>query len=159
MVKQNLAPCENVSLSTEQTSRNAAEVGSGNMHTTEESQEGESSMASAPNYVNQLAKLLLKWKQERRLPESTLHEIANDVIFFVKAILEDDRLHSNIELANIVDDVLQIREQNQLLTASGRSNYWRMHFLFVEPKTIVLDRAPNGKADTMEYVPLCEVLK
>lgn len=34
-----------------------------------------------------------------------------------------------------------------------------MHFLFVEPKTIVLDRAPNGKADTMEYVPLCEVLK
>lgn len=40
MVKQNLAPCENVSLSTEQTSRNAAEVGSGNMDTTEESQEG-----------------------------------------------------------------------------------------------------------------------
>ncbi|XP_029837844.2 uncharacterized protein LOC115321710 [Ixodes scapularis] len=108
--------------------------------------------------VKQLALLLLKWKEGRRLPESTLDEIINDVISFVKSILEHKQLQLNNEVAANVRELFCVDELDRLLTTAGRNAFWRTHLPLVEPRTVVLGTNSNGKDDTMEYVPLCDLL-
>ncbi|XP_075556671.1 uncharacterized protein LOC142588739 [Dermacentor variabilis] len=116
------------------------------------------SSSSLSKYVDQLATLLLKWKEARRLPESTLNEIANDVISFINIMLEDAQLCTNI--GAVVHAEQEWKQQlNQLLSKSGRLRYWKTHFPIVEPRTTVLGTDGHGRFDTMEYVPLCDVLK
>ncbi|XP_077484491.1 uncharacterized protein LOC144094406 [Amblyomma americanum] len=107
-------------------------------------------------YVKQLAMLLLKWKEGRRLTESTVDELANDVISFLKSVIEDG-YSTTEEIAN-VKQLLCSPETEQLLTRHGRFMYWKMHLSLVEPRTVVLGRK-NGKIDSMQYVPLCKVLQ
>lgn len=97
------------------------------------------------DYVKQVAILFLKWKEQRRLPESTVNEIANDVISFVKAILEDEHLQPHKEVAGHIKEVLCKRQLDHLLTASGRNIYWRTHLPLIEPRTVVLGTNTNGK--------------
>lgn len=105
--------------------------------------------------MKQLAMLLLKWKEGKRLTESTMDEIANDVIPFLKSIIED-RHSTTEEIAN-VKQLLCSPETEQLLTWHGKFMYWKIHLSLVGPRTVVLGRK-NGKIDSMQYVPLCKVL-
>ncbi|XP_072142066.1 uncharacterized protein [Dermacentor andersoni] len=155
-------PSMNATSNTADTTGSAAETGSDTLDVLGalgETECSELSISGDSDYVKQLATLFLKWKEGRRLPESTLHEIANDVIFFVKALLEDDRLQSSVEVARIMKEVLHTDSMNYLLTTAGQSSYWKMHFPFTKPQTVILGVASNGKTETMEYVPLCDVLK
>ncbi|XP_075732816.1 uncharacterized protein LOC142775341 [Rhipicephalus microplus] len=109
------------------------------------------------DYVRHLSLMFLKWKEVRRLPESTVNEIANDIILFIASILEDNKLLPNEE--NTAELKAAYKTQmSKLLTESGRKAHWRNNFPLVEPKTIVLGEM-NGKCETMEYVPLRDVLK
>lgn len=155
-VKQQLQ--ENVPVETAQSSVGAAE---GTLST----QEGEEEIhnegapcesADVPSdYVRHLSIMFLKWKEVRRLPESTLNEIANDVITFVTTVLEDDKLNGEMSSSQRGAYKDQLCG---LMTECGRYTYWKNHFALVEPRTVMLGES-NGKRDTMEYVPLCDVLK
>lgn len=111
------------------------------------------SVSSSSDYAYQLAALLLKWKEGRRLPESTVHELANDVIDFVETITDHQQIQPQDEPAINIEEICK-QQLDQLRTRSGRTTYWKAHFPLVESRTVVL----HG-GDTMEYVPLCEVLK
>lgn len=111
------------------------------------------SVRSSSDYAYQLAALLLKWKEGRRLPESTVHELANDVIDFVETIADHLQMQSPDEPSVNMQEICK-EQLDQLRTRSGRTTYWKAHFPLVESRTVVL----HG-GDTMEYVPLCDVLK
>ncbi|XP_077531644.1 uncharacterized protein LOC144144139 [Haemaphysalis longicornis] len=111
------------------------------------------------DYVKQLALLLLKWKEQKRLPESTVHEIANDVILYVKNLFEYQRLQDYAEMSANVKELLCDLKLDQLLTKCGRNAFWKTHLPLIEPQTIVLGVNSNGKSDLMTYVPLCRMLK
>ncbi|KAL3247762.1 hypothetical protein MRX96_056837 [Rhipicephalus microplus] len=110
-------------------------------------------LRSSSDYGYQLAALLLKWKEGRRLPESTVHELANDVIDFVEAIADHQQMPSDNEPAANLQEICK-DQLDQLRTRCGRKTYWKAHFPLVESRTVVLH-----ETDTMEYVPLCDVLK
>ncbi|XP_029824988.2 uncharacterized protein LOC115310671 [Ixodes scapularis] len=122
-------------------------------------EEGDDPNPKSSDYVKQLALLILKWKEHRRLPESTLNKIANDVIFYIQAIFEDERLQSIDKDAGKVNELLSELQLDQLLTRGRRMTYWKAHFPYIEPCSVTLRINSNGKADTMTYVPLCSVLK
>ncbi|XP_077520203.1 uncharacterized protein LOC144130045 isoform X2 [Amblyomma americanum] len=108
---------------------------------------------SSSDYGYQLAKLLFKWKEGRRLPESTVHELANDIIDFVETIADHQQTEPLDGPAISIKEICKL-QLDQLRTRSGRTTYWKTHFPFVESRTVVL----CGN-DTIEYIPLCEVLK
>lgn len=109
--------------------------------------------------VKPLSLLFLKWKEGRRLPESTLNEIANDIICYLERFAE----HCKPPTSDL-NMLLQQRSQtlvdlDQLQTRSGRNRHWKECFPFVEPETVVLGTDKNGKVDTFQYVSVCEMLK
>ncbi|XP_042147361.1 uncharacterized protein LOC121047091 [Ixodes scapularis] len=109
--------------------------------------------------VRPLALLFLKWKEGRRLPESTLHEIVNDILCYLERFAEHCTLpQSDVNLQ------LQLKSQSlidleQLQTSSGRSSYWKACFPFVEPECVFLGIGKSGKRQTFQYVSICKMLK
>nr|XP_054928852.1 uncharacterized protein LOC129385774 [Dermacentor andersoni] len=93
--------------------------------------------------ARQLSSLLLKWQEGRQLPESTVNEIANDVINFAteyKATLQS----------------VDMEKFEHLRTKLGRENEWKSIFRFVSPQTIHLSN--QGDSECFEYIPLLETL-
>ncbi|XP_077513582.1 uncharacterized protein LOC144124647 [Amblyomma americanum] len=109
--------------------------------------------SSSSDYGYQLAKLLFKWKEGRRLPESTVRELANDIIDFLETVADHQQTEPLDGPAISVKEICKL-QLDQLRTRSGRTTYWKAHFPFVESRTVVL----CGN-DTIKYVPLCDVLK
>lgn len=94
--------------------------------------------------VMHLPSLLLKWQEGRQLPESTVNEIANDVINFAaqfKATLNSAAL----------------TKLEKLGSKSGRDNYWKSLFSFVPPKTINL--SGHCKSECFECIPILETIQ
>ncbi|XP_064474056.1 uncharacterized protein LOC135388428 [Ornithodoros turicata] len=119
------------------------------------SESEEDATTEEPDYLRQLAMLLLKWKEGKRLPETTLNEIAGDVICYIQGIA--DRVS---ESGQQVELLSRIRDQIEVLTThNGRDDYWRSHLPFVEPVSITLGTNEHGKRCIFHYVPICEVLK
>lgn len=104
-----------------------------------------------------LALLFLKWKEGRRLPESTVNEIANDVLCYLQRFAESYK--SPTTVLQQQPKLKCLTELEKLRTQSGRNSYWKACFPFVEPETVFLGNDRNGKADTFQYVPVCKVLK
>ncbi|XP_064482426.1 uncharacterized protein LOC135395121 [Ornithodoros turicata] len=108
-----------------------------------------------PDSVKQLALLLLKWKEGRRLPDSTLNEITNDVILYIQGLAEQG------PPGDVQERLLSLTEQGieQLKTRLGRESYWKAFLPFVEPQEVQLGRNDRGKTDVFHYVPIRDVLK
>ncbi|KAL3247687.1 hypothetical protein MRX96_056918 [Rhipicephalus microplus] len=82
-------------------------------------------LRSSSDYGYQLAALLLKWKEGRRLPESTVHELANDVIDFVEAIADHQQMPSDNEPAANLQEICK-DQLDQLRTRNHQFiNRWR----------------------------------
>lgn len=84
--------------------------------------------------VKPLSLLFLKWKERRRLPESTMNEIAN-IIFYLERFAE----HCKLPISDL-NTLLQQKSQtlvdlDQLQTSSGRNRHWKERFSFVQPET------------------------
>nr|XP_054920824.1 uncharacterized protein LOC126518477 [Dermacentor andersoni] len=94
--------------------------------------------------VMDLSSLLLKWQEGRQLPESTVNEIANDVINFAAQF--QATLNS-----------VAMTKLEKLRSKSGRENYWKSLFSFVPPKTINLSE--QSKSDCFEYIPILETIQ
>ncbi|XP_064475545.1 uncharacterized protein LOC135389426 [Ornithodoros turicata] len=105
--------------------------------------------------VKEFALLILKWKEGRRIPDSTVNEIVNDIMLYIQGLLEQG-CASDIQerLTSVVEQSME-----QLSTKNGRESYWKLFLPFVEPRTIVLGQTENGATNVCHYVPICEVLK
>lgn len=106
--------------------------------------------------VKPLALMLLKWKEGRRLPESTLDEIANDILSYLELFAEHCEPTSDLQQQ---PKLQWSNKLENLRTTSGRNSYWKACFPFVEPETVSLGTDVNGKADTFQHVPLCKMLE
>ncbi|XP_064464695.1 uncharacterized protein LOC135376003 [Ornithodoros turicata] len=107
-----------------------------------------------PDPVKSMSLLFLKWKEGMRLPEATVSEIANDIILYLQQFVQQS---SDMPSGALVQDV--IKELPALQTKSGREQYWQSTLPYVTPTTIVLDKKPNGKAVTYQYISILKVLK
>ncbi|XP_064470088.1 uncharacterized protein LOC135384833 [Ornithodoros turicata] len=124
---------------------------------TEDRDEQHLSDTMQSDHVRQLALLLLKWKESKRLAESTLNEIANDIICYVQGVADDWMMRPEPERTGLMS---AIGEQMQTLsTQAGRTDYWKLYLPFVEPRTVVLGTNEHGRCDQFHYVPICEALR
>ncbi|KAL1482086.1 hypothetical protein MTO96_015117 [Rhipicephalus appendiculatus] len=111
----------------------------------EPSDEPDDDVFSASDHcVMHLSSLVLKWQEGRQLSESTVNELANDVINFAAQCKET--LNS--------DAVTQLEK---LASKSGRENHWKSFFDFVPSKTI--DLSGQCRSDCFEYAPILETIK
>lgn len=94
--------------------------------------------------ARQLTSLLLKWQEGRQLPESTVNEIANDIINFAT---EFKGTLQSVDMKNL----------EHLRTKLGRENEWKSIFTFVSPQTIHLSN--QDSSECFEYIPLLETLR
>ncbi|XP_064461859.1 uncharacterized protein LOC135372066 [Ornithodoros turicata] len=100
-----------------------------------------------------LASLILKWKEARRLPESTINEIVGDIFVFLHSVgphlaaipHSDVESHINMEVAH-------------LCTRNGRETFWEDAFDYVHPVTMYLDE-PGAARESYQYVPILDTLK
>lgn len=93
--------------------------------------------------TSHLSSLLLKWQEGRQLPESTISEIASDVIAFTTEFKET--------LASVDTSKL-----GKLKTRIGRENHWKAVHTFVSPRRV---SCSDEKCDTYEYVPILETIQ
>lgn len=157
LLEDETQPTETIPLQVEQRSENDSpmEESEAQEEVVIDSELSESSPCPT-DYVNQLAALLLKWKEARHLPETSLNEIANDVISLMQVMLDDEQLCTCTLAASRKVECKQ--QLNRLLIKAKQLRYWRTHFPVVEPRTILLGTDMHGK-HTIAYVPLCDVLK
>ncbi|XP_064468606.1 uncharacterized protein LOC135381211 [Ornithodoros turicata] len=133
------------------------------MDTDSEHQEGEAgpnidqNNSASEDPVRQLALLLLKWKECGRIPESTIHEIANDIICYIQGLTDYWLTKTEEERTELMSSVSE--QMQRLETRVGRNDYWKLYLPFVEPTTIILGTDERGKSIVFHYVPICEVLK
>ncbi|XP_064462233.1 uncharacterized protein LOC135372665 [Ornithodoros turicata] len=115
-----------------------------------------SDLHSAPegsNPAKEFSLLLLKCKEARRLPESTLNEITNDILtFFTDWGPQLYSVHGDNVESFINSEIMQLRTQ------SGRERFCTSVFPYVEPVTVVLSAEGNAQA-SFQYVPIVEMLK
>ncbi|XP_064470269.1 uncharacterized protein LOC135385020 [Ornithodoros turicata] len=118
-----------------------------------EEQDASSSVCTADS-TKRLALLLLKWKEQMRLPESSLNEVANDVIHYIQDLVQQS---ADTPDAQPLTDI--IKELPILQTKGGREDYWKSTLPFVQPATMYLGNNSKGKPDTFQYVSILKVLK
>ncbi|XP_037557723.1 uncharacterized protein LOC119434712, partial [Dermacentor silvarum] len=99
---------------------------------------------SSDQCATALSSLLLKWQEGRQLPQSTLNEVANDMINFISEFRADF-------------NATTITKLEQLRTKTGRENWWKSSHTFVSPRTVCL--SDQGTSDSFEYIPILETLK
>ncbi|XP_064475589.1 uncharacterized protein LOC135389477 [Ornithodoros turicata] len=113
-----------------------------------EEQDASSSVCTADS-TKRLALLLLKWKEQMRLPEFSLNEVANDVIHYIQDLVQQS---AGTPDAQPLTDI--IKELPILQTKGGRKDYWKSTLPFVQPATMYLGNNSKGKA---RYVPVPHV--
>ncbi|XP_064478733.1 uncharacterized protein LOC135392039 [Ornithodoros turicata] len=116
-----------------------------------------SSAVGEPDHVKQFALLLLKWKESKGLPETTIDEIANDIICYVHGVTDDLTTKPVQQWAQILSSVGDGMEM--LATKGGRTDYWTSCLPFVKPRTIALGTDERGKRRVFHYIPILEVLE
>ncbi|XP_064474117.1 uncharacterized protein LOC135388470 [Ornithodoros turicata] len=95
--------------------------------------------------VEQLSLLVLKWKEQRQLPESTVNEICNDIIDYLGTLREQPSS--------------QPYDFSMLATRRQREKYWTSALNYIPPVTVPLPNAEGRcKRDRFEYVPICDVI-
>lgn len=113
----------------------------------EEPQQGCRSHSDSLDVTDQcamhLSSLLLKWQEGRQLPESTVNEIANDLLHFIS---DFQATLNTVEMGRL----------QHLGTKSGREQYWKSVFTFVSPQTVHLSNDPD---EHFEYVPILETVQ
>ncbi|XP_064468471.1 uncharacterized protein LOC135379153 [Ornithodoros turicata] len=105
------------------------------------------------NPVKEFAMLLLKWKEAKKLPESTLNEIANDMFNFFNDCGPQLFSAQGSDVEPSVNS-----EMGQLLTKKGRERFWTGALPYVEPVTVTLNEAGEARV-SFQYVPILEVLR
>ncbi|XP_064468469.1 uncharacterized protein LOC135379149 [Ornithodoros turicata] len=123
----------------------------------ESAQGDESSAPSELDHVRQLALLLLKWKESKRLPETTANEIANDIICYVQGLADHLMTKPAQEVPELMSSICD--EMQTLATNRGRTEYWQTYLPFIEPRAVLLGTNERGRQVVFHYVPICDVLR
>ncbi|XP_064461573.1 uncharacterized protein LOC135371450 [Ornithodoros turicata] len=109
---------------------------------------------TTPDSTKRFALLLLKWKEEMRLPESTLNEVANDITLYLEELAQQA---SDTPDGGTLENT--VKQLPMLQTKYGREQYWKGTLPFVQPSTICLENKPDGKTISFHYISLLRVLK
>ncbi|XP_037509659.1 uncharacterized protein LOC119386425 [Rhipicephalus sanguineus] len=99
----------------------------------------------------------LKWKETRKLPESTLQEISTDVMLYMQDLFEHFISQSSDSTADA--QLFLHHKLEELLSRKKRENYWKSCLSFVKPQEICLGQDPRGKNESYSYVPVLKVLE
>nr|XP_037272441.1 uncharacterized protein LOC119164364 [Rhipicephalus microplus] len=116
-----------------------------------------SSSCHQRDFFNQFAMMQLKWKEGRRLPDSTLQDISTDVVLYMQDFFEHLLLESSEakkKAASFLNHQLE-----QLLNKKQRENYWKLCLPFVKPEEIFIGRDSRGKKETYSYIPILKALE
>lgn len=103
------------------------------------------SSSAERNPVTQLSRLLLKWKEQKQLPEQTVNEISDDTVQYLDAF--------NEQLSSVKAD-----DFSDLCTTWKRERYWKQTFDYVAPVTIPFHSDEGQSNKTFEYIPIIDVI-